>query len=152
MKGERLPSTDTIVRYVKPSMVQEDGNPDGSEFRLRSNGSDDTGLSVNWLEIFGNAKPDQLANVRKVSRLRRKPTGRFAEMNVGTVLQTIGHELHNALIVHDPLPATEEWDADPSHSEFVGLPPQDSDQALLVGDLIAQCVVAMHPAVTEGEH
>lgn len=130
-------------------MVQDDGSPDGSEFRLRPNGSDKTGLSVNWLEILANAKSDQLA---EVCRLSRKVSGRFAEMNVGTVMRTVAHELHNLLIVHEPLPATEEWEADPSHSEIVGLPPQDSDQALLVGDLIAQCVVAMHPAVTEGEH
>lgn len=133
-------------------MVQEDGSPDGSEIRLRSRGSDNTGLPVNWLEILGNTKPDQLANVRKLCRLSRKVSGRFAEINVGTVMQTVAHELHNLLIIHDPLPATGEWDGDPSHSEIVGLPPQDSDQALLVGDLIAQCVVAMHPAVTEGEH
>jgi len=27
------------------------------------------------------------------------------------------------------------------------LPTGDSDQAMLVGDLIAQCVICMHPAV-----
>ena len=45
-----LPTDDQIVRHVKPSLIQEDGTPDGSEFRLRS---DEKELSVNWLEIFG---------------------------------------------------------------------------------------------------
>ena len=31
-----LPNDDQMVRCVKPSMIQEDGTPDGSEFRLRS--------------------------------------------------------------------------------------------------------------------
>ena len=41
---------------------------------------------------------------------------------------------------------------DPSHSQITGLPPGDSDQALLVGDLIAECVTEMHPAVGGNEH
>ena len=39
-----LPNDDQVVRYVKPSMIQEDGTPDGSEFRLRSGEEE---LSVN---------------------------------------------------------------------------------------------------------
>ena len=47
MRGENLPSGDHIVRYVKPSMIQEDGSADGSDFRLRSMRPGETGLSVN---------------------------------------------------------------------------------------------------------
>ena len=50
MKREDLPAGDEIVRYVKPSMIQEDGTADGSDFRLRSARPDETGLSVNWLD------------------------------------------------------------------------------------------------------
>ncbi|MYF68595.1 MAG: hypothetical protein F4053_00440 [Proteobacteria bacterium] len=39
--------------------------------------------------------------------------------------------------------------ADPSHAEIIGLPPSESDFSMLVGDLIAECVIAMHAAVVQ---
>lgn len=80
MKGDDLPANDHIVRYVKPSMVLEDGSPNGSEFRLRHTDPDVAGLSVNWLEILGQCKTQQLAEVRRLCRLTRRTTGRFAEL------------------------------------------------------------------------
>ena len=52
MMGIDLPAGDQIVRYVKGSLIQEDGTVDGSDFRLRPHRPDETGLSVNWLEAF----------------------------------------------------------------------------------------------------
>lgn len=147
MNRENLPSGDHIVRYVKPSMIQEDGSADGSNFLLRSAMPGETGLSVNWLEVLGQGKVYQLDEVRRLCRLQLKSNGRFAEMNVGTVLRQVAEELDSLHIIHDPLDAEEEFDADPSHAEIVGLPPGDSDHAVLVGDLIAECVIAMHPAI-----
>ena len=128
-------------------MIQEDGTADGSDFRLRPGRPDDIGLSVNWLEAFGPDKIRQLSEVRRLCRLTLRSNGRFAEMNVGTVLSTVSQELDTLHIVHDPLDADGDHDADPSHAEISGLPPGDSDQAILVGDLIAECVTAMHRAV-----
>ena len=147
MKREDLPAGDQIVRYVKPSMIQEDGTPDGSDFRLRSTKPDETGLSVNWLGAFEPGKTHQLEEVRRLFRLRMRPNGRFAELNVGTILREVAKELDTLRIVHDQLEANDDFDADPSHAEIVGLPPGDSDYAVLVGDLIAECVIDMHPAV-----
>ena len=149
MKRDNLPAGDQIVRYVKPSMIQEDGTADGSDFRLRSARPDETGLSVNWLEAFEPGKVHQLDEVRRLSRQRLRPNGRFAEMNVGTIIRGIAKELDMVRIVHDPLEAKEGFDADPSHAEIIGLPLGDSDQAILVGDLIAECVIDIHPAVVE---
>ena len=147
MKRDDLPAGDQIVRYVKPSMIQEDGTADGSDFRLRSARPDETGLSVNWLEAFEPGKVHQLGEVRRLCRLHLRPNGRFAEMNVGTVIREVAKELDTLRIIHDPLEATEGFDADPSHAEIIGLPPGDSDQAVLVGDLIAEYVIDMHPAI-----
>ena len=147
MKRNSLPAGDHVVRYVKPSMIQEDGTADGSDFRLRSGTPGETDLSVNWLETFDPGKDNQLNEVRRLSRLRLRPNGRFAEMNVGTVVREVSNELASLRIIHDPLEATKGFDADPSHSAIVGLPPGDSDHAMLVGDLIAECVINMHPAV-----
>ena len=148
---DNIPAGDHIVRYVKPSMIQDDGTADGSDFRLRPARPDETGLSVNWLEAFKPGKRNQLDEVRRLCRLRRQPNGRFAEMNVGTIMREVAAELETLQIVHDPLEATGEFEADPSHAEITGLPPGDSDQAILVGDLIAECVIEMHPAVVRQE-
>ncbi len=152
MKGDDLPLDDHIVRYVKPSMIQENGVADGSDFRLRSTRPDEKGLSVNWLEVFELGKAHQLSEVRRLcsSRLSLSQNGRFAEMNVGTVLRVVSEELDTLRIVHDPLEAEQDYEADPSHSEISGLPPGGSDQAMLVGDLIAECVMNLYPAVSDG--
>lgn len=127
-----LPAGDHIVRYVKPSLIQEDGTVDGSDFRSRPSRPDETGLSVNWLEAIEPGKARQLAEVRRLCRLRLRPSGRFAEMNVGTVVRKVAVELDTLRIVQDPLEATVEYDADPSHAKIIGLPPGDSDQAALI--------------------
>ena len=147
MKGDDLPEDDHVVRYVKPSMVLEDGTADGSEFRLRAAKPDEKCLSVNWLEAVGGGKEYQLSEIRRRFRLQVRPKGRFAELNVGAVLHAVSRELDTLRLVHDPLEAEDGFDADRSHAEVVGLPPGDSDQAALVGDLIAECIVEMHPAI-----
>ena len=147
MRGRDLPAADHVVRYIKPSMVRADGSPDGYEFCLRATRPAEKGLSVNWLEVLGSNHARQLGEVRRLCRLDLRPNGRFAEMNVGTVRRRVSSELDTLRIVHDPLEAVGSYKADPSHAEITGLPPADSDQAMLVGDLIAECVRAMHPAV-----
>lgn len=147
MKNYDLPPDDHIVRYVKPSMIRRDGTPDGADFRLRPNRPDETGLSVNWLEVLGSGKGHQLAKVRQLCRLERKLAARFAELNVDATIRSVSEESMALRVVHEPLEADEAYEADPSHAEITGLPPGESDLAIYVGDLISQCVVAMHPAV-----
>ncbi len=48
MKGDQLPDDDHVVRYVKPSFLLNE-KVTGDAFELRIN---ETGLSVNWLEII----------------------------------------------------------------------------------------------------
>lgn len=149
MKGDDLPAGDHVVRYVKPSLIREDGTPDGSDFCLRPDRPDETGLSVNWLEAFEPPKTHQLSEVRRLFRLSVRRTGRFAELDVGATLRRVSEELDSVRMLHDPLETADGFDADPSHAQIVGMPPSDSDQAALVGDLIAECVVDMHPAMVE---
>ena len=141
MTGENLPDGDHVVRFVNPSMILEDGIADGSDFCLRLHRPDETGLSVNWLQAVG------LAEVRRLSRLTIKRYGRFAVLNVGTVKQRVAEELVTLRILHDPLDADAGFGTDPSHAEITGLPPTESDLAMLIGDLIAECDTAMHPAL-----
>ncbi len=147
MKGDDLPAGDHVVRYVKPSLILEDGTPDGFDFRLRPHRPDEAGLSVNWLEAFEAPKTHQLSEVRRLFRLSVRRTGRFAELDVGATLRRVSEELDTLRMLHDPLNAADGFDADPSHAEMTGLPPGDSDEAALVGDMIAECVVGMHPTI-----
>ena len=103
-------------------------------------------LSIGWKPL-GPPKTQQLSEVRRLFRLTVRRNGRFAELHVGTVLRTVSEELTTLRMLHDPLEAGHGFDADPSHAEIVGLPPSDSDEAALVGDLIAERVINMHPAM-----
>lgn len=149
MTGDKLPNKDQIVRYVKPSSI-DDEHVDGSEFRLRPDRPDDTSVSVNWLEYYdGLDKEAQLAEIRRVSRLSRRKNGRYAELNIGAVHKHLAIDLENLGIIHSPLEAENGFEADNSHSEITGLPPGESDQAALIGDMIAECVCGLHLALDE---
>ena len=61
MTGNELPEDGHVVRYVRPSLV-EDETVDGSALLLRKG---EATLSVNWLEAFGG--DDQHHQLREVS-------------------------------------------------------------------------------------
>ena len=144
MTEDDLPDDDHVVRYVKPTSVQEDGGVDGSGFIMRQG---DNSLSVNWLEFFsGYNKVQQLNEVRRLSRLKMSKRGCLAELNVGKTKQYVLRELSVLRFVHKPLTPEPEYEADPSHSEIARLPPREDPQAMLIGDMIAKCVKAIHPA------
>ena len=146
MTGDVLPDDANVVRYVRPTQIDGD-TVDGSAFRLRAN---ESGLSVHWLEIFEDlAKTEQLDEVRRLSRLSMSRNGRLAELNVGEAIQHISDMLDSPRIVHSPLDATDHYEADPSHSEFLGLPDSESPEAALLGDMIAELVLAVHPTRPE---
>ena len=146
MTSNDLPNDDHVVRYTKPTHLRKvDGRPTGAAFCLRS---DESGLSVNWLECFRHlSKDEQLAEVRRLYRLDMRKNGRLAELNVGTTKQYLQSEFYELHFVKKPLVAEANYDADPSHSEITGLPQGNSPEAELVGDMIAQTVTSVHPTV-----
>ena len=147
MTGNDLPDDDHVVRYARPKGVYEDGRVDGSEFRLRPG---EASLSVHWLECFRDlTKPRQLMEVRRLVRLDMSPNGRLAEINVGDTKRHLSDRLDILRFVRRPLDAEEPFEADPTHSEIEGLPPGDTEQAALIGDMIAECVQRIYPAVQE---
>ena len=145
MTGDCLADGDHFVRYVIPSRVQEGGRVDGTAFQRRV-GED--AVSVHWLDVFSAGKDQQIEAVRQVSRLRRARNGRFAELQVGEVRRYLAEVIEMAVVRH-PLPAEGDFPPDPSHAEMKGLPPRDSEEAEVIGDMIADCVLGLHPAVSE---
>ena len=142
MTGDELPDSDHVVRYVKPSNVQK-GIVNASEF-VR----DKDGVSVNWLEYFqGKTKKEQLGEVRRLIQLTIRPNGRFAQLNVGDTRNHILVAARYLSFVHDPKAARPPHEADLSHSLIGGLPPGDSPEAMLVADMITDCIQELHPAV-----
>ena len=147
MTGSDLPDTDHVVRYARFIDILDDGTLNCSAFQLRKA---EVGLSVNWLEHFENrTKSQQLDEIRPLIRLTMKRSGRLAELNVGATKEQVDQILAELRFIHMPLDADEKYEADPSHSEILGLPPKDSPEVDMIGDLIAQCVVAIHPAVLQ---
>lgn len=139
----QIPDEDQIVHYVKPSKVFDDGTIDGSEFILRPG---DKGLSMNWLDYFASLPgPKRLEAVARKIQLDTKPTGRFAEWNVGTLRANLLTENHDVSVLHDPSPPTQKYGPDPSHCQVYGLPTGDSPEAQLVGDMIAESIQDFHP-------
>lgn len=143
MAGTELRDEHHVVRYVKPTLVRDDGSVDGSAFRLRS-GED--GLSVNWLEHYANhVRSEQLEEVRRLSRITMRRRGVLAELNVGMTKRKTREEAR-LRFEHRPLSQERDFPADPSHCEVRGLPDGES-QAALVGDLIADCVSETYPGL-----
>ena len=146
MTSNELHDRDHVVRYARPQHIKN-GRVRGPAFCLRPR-PDETGLSVNWLECFGGlSKNEQLGRVRKLSRLEMRRNGCLAELNVGKTRQRL-HEIASLRFIHTPLESEGDYEADPSHSDIEGLPPGNSDQGVLVGDMIAYCIKNIHPAVT----
>lgn len=143
MTGSDIPDSDNVVRYVGGSHI-EDGQGLGGAFCLPPGRE---ALSVNWLECFAHLpKPEQLAEIRRLSRLTMGASGRLAELNVGAVKSYAGQQRPSLRLVISPLPANENYTADPSHADIIGLPPANSPQSTLIGDMIAEGVNALHPA------
>ena len=146
MTGTDLPDDDHVVRYAKPTTVRENGSVDGSVFRLRPS---DKGLSVNWLDYYQRLnKSQQLDKVRRSSRLAMRPNGRLAELNIGVTKRHVHARLNSLRFIHAPLAAEGDYQPDPSHSEIRELPLGDSPEAALIGDMIAECIQTIHPAIT----
>ena len=148
MTGDNLPGDYHVIRYAKPTSVRTNGKVDGCAFCLRENRPDDTGLSVNWLECFSNrTKEKQLAEVRRLARLKMREGGSLAELNIGATKQYVRTVFDGLRFIHRPLAAEDEFEADLSHSEITGLPQGNSPEAELIGDMIAQSINAVYPAV-----
>ena len=131
---EELPEDSNVVRYVRPSLVREDGTVDGAAFRLRLG---EQRLSVNWMECFdGRSEAEQVREIARLIRVQTRPRGCFARLSVGGTKE----QMPGIRFLHCPLEAEGAYEADPSHSEIDGIPPENSPESEWIGDLIAECI------------
>ena len=137
MNSRSLPADDHVVRYVRPTHIEED-EVDADAFILRAS---EEHLSVNWLEKLPGDRQHQLATLRRLLRLRLARNGRLATLNVGRTKAFLASYRHSIDVISDPLPATDLHPADPSHAGITDLPsPRDHSAAVFVGALLAQCI------------
>ena len=76
-------------------------------------------------------------------------SGRLAELNVGATKRHLRGQLETCRVVSKPLSTDDNYEADPSHSEIIGLPQEGSPQAKIVGTMIGRRVTAIYPALAE---
>ena len=145
MIGKELPDADNVVRHVGGSKLDENGKVTRSAFRLDEG---ETALSVSWLEYFQvGTKEEQLVKVRQCIERKLGRNSRFAELNVGATKECVNSQAskHHCTIGfnHDPT------DVNLSHAIIIGLPRRESPSSRIVAKLIADPVIALHPAVVD---
>ena len=151
MTGDELLNGNNVVHYINPAEFDKDENIiNASAFQLKEGKTD---LSVNWLECFENlTKLQQLDEIKRFSRITIRKNGRFAELNVGHTKRHLRGLLPGLHFIHNPLDADGIYEADPSHSDILGLPDFSHEESFreLIGDLIAsECIEAIHPGLIE---
>ncbi len=120
MNGKPLPDDDHVIRYCKPTAVEDD-LPSVSAFKIRAN---EDHLSVNWLEYFGVLdRPTAVQRIREAFHAKGfqlRKNGRFAVLNVDDIRSIAQDIAYNSLRVeHLPL------EDDPSHAGILGYSPED---------------------------
>ncbi len=111
---------------------------------------DDPRPSVNWLNAFGDVLTtvEQVERVRRVIHLQLGGEAKFAEFCIGTVQRRAQEESESVEVRFDPQPETDDYPADNSHAEIVGL--SDSNEKV-ISEIIADSVLELHPARSPGE-
>lgn len=87
-----------VVRYRKKDIWEMMGSdPPSVDPEIFESGSHpDKGISVNWLEYFGDNEQVSIRKVRKTMTYKNiKPTGGFLKLNVGD-LRRVGREFYAA--------------------------------------------------------
>lgn len=155
MKGSEIQETHRVVRYVSPRLVHPTGHADpeafvdAGAFELRKfrDKTDETGLSVNWLDKFSGTPESQLQEVVRRLRVTVRKNGRFAELVVGELKALLAAEDIEASVIRDPLEEDDEHVADPSHAQVLGLPPPCTDRATEVGAVLARAALVRLPPI-----
>lgn len=152
MKGDPIPDSDHVLRYVRRSLIDEEGAPSGPAFLSRPR--DDNSASYNWLEYYSGSDDERLAEIRKRRRLEYRPRDVLAKLNTHHVLSRLHEEFEDCgvAIVHDPLDPDETYELDDqSHALMLNIPAKGEALGEAMGDLIAECVIETFHALAPEE-
>ena len=161
MMLDTLSIDDNVVRYVGFTKLDADGKVTSRAFTIDLK---KRGVSVNWLEYFGGLeRSDQLNSIRELMspRLTLGGKAKLAQLNVGKTTEELirGIGEFNSDIDQTEKICCEFWfektpigekdgkPADPSHCDIIFRPiPSNQVQINLIGALLRNCVVELHPA------
>jgi hypothetical protein len=146
VRGDEVPGNHSVVRYASPRFVDDD-LVDGGAFQLRV--IDEGELSINDIGPDEPGRAKALATVRGLSRVTLRRNGRFAQLlasDISGALDDLAY-LANLAVIYDPLEPEGAAGADVSHAVILNLPPHGSEFAGLVGDILAERVKRVHPAL-----
>ena len=141
--GDRLPSSDDITRYCKPSEYDHSANMPMVGAFLRRQGEPD--LSVNRLQFFQGANKSSSvdcirAEVGTHYQLRRN--GRFVVLNVGGVQSAAKQKGYDVNVIYTPEPVR------PSHSSIVDIPSTPKEEFEIAAAFLRLVTAAdVYPAV-----
>jgi hypothetical protein len=134
-----------VLRYIAPKHI-DNGIINGSGFLRRPH---EQASSVNWMECLALPVENQVSEVRAVRRLTYAKSGRLAQVNVGATKRYVDERVQVKLeFCHDPLEADLSYPADPSHALIRGIPAIDTPHGELIQDLLAECIIAHFPAMS----
>jgi hypothetical protein len=146
MKGDSLPDTDHVLRYVQPRCIEHvDGTPQIQGAAFYSRPRDDNMTSFNWMECHEGSWEEQVREIRQRARMQYKASGLLAQLNVGHVMSTLRDAFQEDCLsqfVHDPLDADDQFPlADISHSLMMHMPADGEPLAEAIGDVLADCII-----------
>jgi hypothetical protein len=110
-----------------------------------------TALRLTGWSFFSGDTANQIAEIKKVKRIKYEKRGRVAKLHVGRTKQYLQESAALAIdCIYDPLLAIE-GDAktckppDPSHAYMKGVPIMDMPESEAVGDLLVGCIIESFP-------
>jgi hypothetical protein len=133
---ENLDDAHHIFRHIKKSWTEGDFI-DPAAFQLRT---DETGLSVNWVEYFGRQDPaEAIEPLKRVLETERTigSSSRFALLNVGRAKQA-------AAVYVTVTICTDDKKEDPSHTLIEGYVAYNEQ----VAEELAKVIIVAYPATT----
>lgn len=141
-----LTASDDVLRHVKGTLITDKGSISGEAFERRA-GED--APSYDHKQSLGTTVEEQVAELRRAFRKKLSSTHRFAELNVGEVVQALlADRKLGTRFVLDGLPEEQGPDgtkyvAQPSHTLHWGMPEFGTDESRLAGEVIASQVRAL---------
>ena len=147
-----LPDTDSIVRYLRPTWVDDRDNLilGLKAFSLRE---DELSLSVQWVCVFEGTLDEKIQAVRETIHFRLGTGGAFAQLRILNMKKSLAREGHkNIRVINKPNSATDKhpW-CDPSHSEVEGYPKFEKElQQRHLHEIMVSCIEKVHPGKIDG--
>lgn len=137
MSCNSLNDSDHVVRYVRPTLLGQNGVADSRAFQHRG---DEKYLSANWLEyVDGKTTKERLKKIKVHCGLKMSPKGKIVELNVGQTIKEFAHYNEKVYFRHKPNKSNV------SHTAIFLSKSYRSMSQFLLDSLWSRCIKCTHP-------